>query len=394
MYSTGRIVEEIGDAIISEGWESYVGYGRAARKSSSQLIKIGTDWDIRMHGVKTRLFDGQGLGSKRATEAFLEEVKKLSPDLIHIHNIHDYYINYPVLFRFLQSSNIPVVWTFHDYWPVTGHCAYFSIVNCDKWETECNNCPQKTVYPASYFMDGSRANFRLKKKYFNSLSKMVLVPVSEWVGDNLKRSFLSAHKILVVNNGVDVNVFKPCLDVKQIREKYDIGNRFMLLGVATAWSYSKGMQDYFELSSMLELDVAIVMVGLTAKQLKLLPSNIIGIERTENLSELAALYSSADIVLNLSYQETFGMTTVEGMACGTPGIVYNCTASPELISPETGFVVEPGDMKGIISAISTIKEKGKSYYSKACRERVLQYYNKDDRYKDYIALYKELLKNT
>lgn len=394
MYSTGRIVEEIGNAIISEGWESYVGYGRAARKSSSQVIKIGTDWDIRMHGIKTRLFDGQGLGSKRATEVFVEEVKKLSPDLIHIHNIHDYYINYPVLFRFLQSSNIPVVWTFHDLWPVTGHCAHFSMIGCEKWKTECYQCPQKKVYPASIFLDRSRQNFALKKELFRSLKNIVVVPVSTWLGSMLNFSFLSGSNIRVINNGIDIDRFRPTGDSKATKEKYKIGDRTMLLAVATAWSLNKGLYDYFTLSNLLNEDEVIVLVGLTKEQLRELPEKIIGIERTEDFTELVALYTSADIVLNLSFEETFGLTTVEGMACGTPGIVYNCTASPELISPETGFVVEAGDMKGIINAISAIKEKGKSYYSKACRERVLQYYNKEDRYKDYIALYKELLKNT
>lgn len=394
MYSTGRIVEEIGNTILEQGWESYVAYGRAARTSRSKLIKIGTDFDIKMHGVQTRLFDRQGLGSKKATEKFIKEVEAIAPDIIHIHNIHDYYINYQLLFNYLHIANIPVVWTFHDFWPITGHCAHFSRIDCQKWKTECHHCPQTRLYPASYFLDRSRSNFRLKKKLFNSLGKMVIVPVSAWVGETLKYSFLSESETQVINNGVDINVFKPLINTQPVREKYNIGNRLMLLGVATAWSASKGMQDYYLLNDLLCNDEVIVMVGLTKEQLKLLPENIIGIQRTEDLNELVALYSAADVVLNLSYQETFGLTTVEGMACGTPGIVYNCTASPELITAETGFVVNPGDINGVLNAVHILKKNGKLYYNEACRERAVKFFSKDERYRDYIELYKKLLDNS
>ena len=391
MYSTGRIVEDIGIAIIEQGWESYVAYGRAARESQSQLIKIGSNFDIRMHGIQTRLFDKQGLASVKATKKFISEIKSIEPDLIHIHNIHDYYINYPLLFNYLASANIPIVWTFHDAWPFTGHCAQFSLIACEKWKTACYACPQKNKYPSSYLLDRSKQNYNIKKRVFNSAANLTIVPVSKFLGTLVQSSFLSQYPMQVINNGIDLTVFKPQIQNYEIRIKYNIGNKMMLLGAATAWSVSKGLNDYFLLSERLNKDEVIVLVGLKDEHFKNLPANIIGIKRTEDLNELVALYSTSDIVLNLSYQETFGLTTAEGLACGTPGIVYNCTASPELLTEKTGFVVAPGDIDAVLKAIATIKKNGKSLYSKDCRERAELFYNKDERYGDYIELYKSLL---
>ena len=390
--STGKIVEEIANKVISKGWESHVAYGRLARPSQSVLLKIGNNWDLIFHGLQNRLLDNQGLASKQATIKFIKQIKVIKPDIIHIHNIHDYYINYEILFNYLITSDIPIVWTFHDCWPITGHCAHFSLIDCDKWKIECYHCPQKKGYPTSYFLDRSRRNYQLKKKLFNSVKNLTIVTVSDWLGAIVKESNLSKFPVRVINNGIDINTFSPQVNSRDIRTKYDIKDRMMLFGAATAWSESKGLKDYYLLSEQLKDDTIIVLVGLSANQMKQLPSKIIGIPRTENISELVQLYSAADIVLNLSYQETFGLTTVEGLSCGTPGVVYNCTASPELITKETGFIVEPGDINGILKAVYKIKENGKSFYSNACRARAIQFYDKDQKYQEYINLYNSLVK--
>ncbi|HHX68450.1 MAG TPA: glycosyltransferase [Gallicola sp.] len=389
--STGRIAEEIGQTAIAAGWESYIAYGRNERPSSSKLIKIGTDKDIKLHGLQTRLFDRHGLGSKDATTAFIRKVEDIKPDIVHLHNIHGYYINMEVLFHYLKKVNVPVVWTFHDCWPITGHCSYFTFIGCEKWKTQCYECPQKRGYPASYFIDRSKKNYNLKKELFNSLSNLTLVPVSQWLSGILKESFLQNYPIKVINNGINTEVFKPSLS-SDFRNKYGLKDKFILLGVASVWEERKGLKDFIELSKLLDSDCQIVLVGLTKKQIEQLPENILGIERTENVEELADIYSSADIVLNLSYEETFGLTTIEGFACGTPGIVYNATASPELIDKSTGLIVEPGDINGIVESINKIKENGKQYYSDACESRAHKFYKKEDRYKEYIDLYESLLK--
>ncbi|CEA15276.1 group 1 glycosyl transferase [Fermentimonas caenicola] len=388
--STGRIAEEIGQTAIAAGWESYIAYGRNERPSSSKLIKIGNNNDIKLHGLKTRLFDRHGLGSRSATDEFIKQIEVIKPDIIHLHNLHGYYINIEVLFHYLKKVNVPVVWTFHDCWPITGHCSYFTFVGCEKWKTQCYECPQKTKYPASYFIDSSRKNYILKKELFTSLSNLTLVSVSQWLSGILNESFLQKYPIKVINNGINTEVFKPSSS-NTFRVKYGFEDKFILLGVASIWDERKGLKDYIELSKLLGRDFQIVLVGLTKKQIEQLPDNILGIERTESVEMLAEIYSSANIVLNLSYEETFGLTTVEGFACGTPGIVYNATASPELIDVSTGIVVEQGNINKLTEAIYSIKKKGKEYYSEACVNRAHKLYKKEDRYKEYIQLYNELI---
>jgi len=388
--STGRIAEEIGQTVKLSGWKSYIAYGRHARTSQSELIKIGSDWDIMMHGLQTRLFDRHGFASIAATRKFVKQIKKIKPDIIHLHNIHGYYINIEILFRYLKDANIPVVWTFHDCWPMTGHCAHFTFVGCDKWKTQCYECPQKKDYPSSYFLDRSKQNHKQKRKLFTSVNDITIVPVSNWVGEILKQSYLKDYPIRVINNGIDVNVFSP-QSGDGIRLKYGLADKFILLGVATEWGRRKGLHDFIELSKTLKDDEIIILVGLKEDQIKILPENIIGITRTESTQELVEFYSSADVVMNISYEETFGLTTVEGFACGTPGIVYNTTASPELVDDSTGLIVDPGDIKGLVKAITQIKEKGKQSYSEACVKRAHRLYRKEDRYREYIELYEELL---
>lgn len=390
--STGRITEELGIVAINNDWKSYIAYGRISGHSNSDLIKIGTELDIKMHGLKTRIFDMHGLGSRTATEELIKKINIIKPDIIHLHNLHGYYINIEVLFIYLAKINTPIVWTFHDCWPMTGHCAHFDFIKCERWKTECYSCPQKKYYPASFGLDRSRENYHLKKNLFTSVKNLTIVTVSVWLGNLVRESFLSNYPIQVICNGIDTEIFKP-LPVSLIRDNFKLKDKFILLGVASIWSQRKGLEDFVELSRRIDSDYQIILVGLTKIQIKTLPANIIAVRRTESVKELASLYSRADILLNLSYEETFGLTTVEGFACGTPGIVYNCTASPELITHDTGIVVEPGDLNGVLKAVSAIKGKGKSYYSEACRNRAKLHYSKAERYSDYIELYKELLKN-
>ncbi len=357
--SSGRIAEEIGQVVLEKGWNSNIAYGRNERPSKSVLIKIGTDWDVKIHGLQTRLFDRHGLSSKNATVKFIRQIEKIEPDIIHLHNLHGYYLNIEVLFNFLSIVNIPVIWTLHDCWAMTGHCAHFTLIGCEKWKTRCYNCPQTKAYPTSILIDRSLQNYNLKKELFTSVKNMTIVPVSHWLGGIVEQSYLAGLPIQVINNGIDLDTFSPQNNTEEVREKYGIGKRFMLMAAATAWSDRKGLKDYVKLSKSLGNDCVIVLVGLSKAQIKFLPNTIIGIPRTENVLELAKFYSAANIVLNLSAEETFGLTTVEGFACGTPGIVYNCTASPELITPDTGFVVEKGDIQGLLNAINSVKEKGK-----------------------------------
>lgn len=388
--STGRITEEIGQTAIGAGWKSYIAYGRNDRPSQSELIKIGNDWDIKMHGFQTRLFDRHGLGSRSATKELVGKIKEISPDIIHLHNIHGYYINIEILFNYLRNTSIPIIWTFHDCWPITGHCAHFTFVGCEKWKTQCYNCPQQKNYPSSWVVDRSEKNYNLKKELFTSLPNLTLVPVSNWLSEILKESYLQHYPLNVIHNGINTEVFKPSSD-KVFRIKYSLENKFILLGVATSWGSKKGLYDFIELSKLLKTDYQIVLVGLTKKQIEQLPDNILGIERTESVKELAEIYSASDVFVNPTYEDSFPTTNLESLACGTPVITYKTGGSPEAIDELTGIVVEQGNIGKLIDAINKVKDKGKQSYSEACVNRAQRLYKKEDRYQEYIDLYGSLL---
>ena len=390
--STGRIAEEIGQLALKNGWESYIAYGRNKRPSKSKLIRIGTEGAIAAHGLQTRLFDNHGLASKRATFKLVKQIMEINPDIIHLHNLHGYYLNIEILFNYLAECNIPVIWTFHDCWPITGHCTHFDFVGCEKWKTECYCCPQKTNYPASYFMDRSRKNHHLKKKLFTSVKGLNIVAVSNWLSSIIHKSFLSETPMVTIHNGVNTEVFAPQHSTN-IRMKYNLGEGFIILGVASVWSQNKGLNDFVELSKLIDPFTKIVLVGLSRRQIQNLPGNIIGIAKTEDIQELAELYSTANIFINTSVEETFGLTTAEALSCGTPAIVYNTTACPEVVDDSTGFVLEKHDITGILQTIQTVKRIGKEKYSENCTKRIKENFNKIDKYQDYLNLYDQLLSN-
>lgn len=389
--SVGRIAEQIGETAIQCGWESYITYARRNQASKSKLIKIGTYWDVYWHGIMTRIFDNHALCSKRATRQFIKEVDKIKPDIIQIHHIHGYFINMRILFDYLSSLKIPIVWVFHDCWSITGHCAYFDYVRCEKWKRGCYECVQKEEYPASWVFDRSEENYFLKKKLFNSIDNLTIVPVSYWLEEIMRESFLKGHKIQVIQNGIDLDVFAPRNNNDEIRKKYNIGSRTMLLGVASTWESRKGLKDFIKLQTLIDVDSVIVLVGLSRRQIERLPDGMIGIMRTENVQELAELYSATDVFINLTWEDTFPTTNLEALACGIPVVTYRTGGSVESISSETGFVVEQGDLDSVWQVVGKIRKKGKGFYSKNCRERAKRLYNRNDRFKDYIQLYSVLL---
>ena len=308
-----------------------------------------------------------------------------------MHNLHGYYINIEILFDYLKELNCPVVWTLHDCWPITGHCSHFTFVECDKWKTECYSCPQVKSYPASWGVDRSKNNFNLKKELFNSLSNLTLVPVSNWLAGIIEQSFFHDASIKVINNGINTNVFKP-KDRSVFRGKYYLQDKFLIAGVANVWNSRKGLNDFIELSRLLNTDYTIVLVGLSRRQIEELPENILGIERTENVEELVDIYSASDVFLNTTYEDTFPTTNLEALACGTPVITYNTGGSIESIDECTGIVIEQGDIQGLVNAIKVIESNGKYYYLDSCKSRIMRLYKKEDRFKEYINLYENLLK--
>lgn len=383
--SIGRITEQIGLMAKEEGWESYIAYGRDENPSLLSKIKIGNTLSVYEHYIENKLWDNEGLASRIATKNLIKRIERINPDLIHLHNIHDHYINYKILFNYLAQIDIPIVWTQHDCWAFTGGCMYYSMTNCDKWKTECINCPRKRSV-----IDGTNRQYKKKREMFLGVKRLTLVPVSEWLSDQLSYSFLSKCDKRTILNGIDVNVFHP-IEKSNIRDVYGLGDSILLLAAATTWTERKGLRDYVSLAQHLPNNIKIVLVGISTDQKKLLPENVIGLHRTQDINEMAQLYSEAAIVLNLSYEETFGLTTAEGFACGTPSVVYNCTASPELITEETGRIVEPGDINGVFRAITELSGIDKDTMKKACRQRAEKYYDKKNSFRKYIQLYNDLL---
>ena len=343
--STGKICAQIAEKIESEGAEVKVAFGRWAsvpEKYKRFAYYFGSDFEVKMHGIKTRLFDAQGLGSKKATRKFLEWADDYNPDLLWLHNIHGYYVNYPLLFQWIKSRpQMKVQWTLHDCWAFTGHCVYFSMARCDKWKTGCQKCSQKKEYPASLFLDRSIHNYQEKKEAFCGVRNMKLITPSRWLADLVRQSFLQEYPVEVKYNTIDKDVFKPTKS--DFKKKYGIEDKKMILGVSNAWQESrKGLKDFCDLAKMLNNEYVIVLVGLTKKLMRTLPNKIIGVQKIENAKELAEIYTAADVFVNPSYEETFGMTTIEAMACGTDAIVYKDTACEEIVNMYGGKAVEQG----------------------------------------------------
>jgi glycosyltransferase involved in cell wall biosynthesis len=392
--STGRIAEEIGKLAMANGWKSHIVYGRYGCESASTKIKTGNIFSFYWHVLLTRLFDRHGFGSKYATRALVKKIKRINPDIIHLHNIHGYYIHIKTLFKFLAESKIPVVWTLHDCWTFTGHCSHFSFIGCNKWKTQCAKCPQKQLYPRSIFLDRSCNNFLDKRKWFLSVKELLtLVPVSDWLADLCRQSFLKEIPVKRIHNGVDMALFKPIAADKKrlVLAKYNTQSIFLILGVATKWLDRKGFNDFIALSALLPDDYLIVLVGLSKRQCKNLPSNIMGMTRTDSINELIELYSTADVFVNPTLEDTFPTTNLEALACGTPVVTYRTGGSTESASEDTGVVVEQGNVEGLFHAIQTIQAKGKIYYSNACRERALAFFDKNERFKEYLTLYEHCI---
>ena len=389
--STGTIVEDISKVAKERGWDTYVAFGRKENPGINKTIRVGGFFTTVWHYIESRLLDNEGLSSRYATKKFIKQIIQINPDVIHLHVIHDHYLNYKILFKFLNKTNISVVWTFHDFWAITGHCCYFVEVNCNKWELLCCNCPMFRRTRNSPLIDRSTRNFNLKKELFSSNNKLTIVPVSYWVGEIVKSSFLKGKRMVVIPNGIDINVFKRDIS-SHLPFKYD--NFFIILGVSKTWAVGdrKGLDDYLKLSRLLNRDERILLVGeMSEKVSKALPANIISVGKITDKSQLVSFYSWADVLLSLSQAETFGLTIIEANACGTPVIVYDNTAPPSLVTKKTGFVARNNDINDVFNKIELIKEKGSNSYSDDCVSHVKTFDDRNVNYQKYVDLYEELL---
>lgn len=389
--SVGRIAEQIGHEILKCQGESYITYARANGPSESKVIKIGNSFDLYYHGLQTRLFDTHCLHSKKATLKLIQRIKEINPDIIHLHHIHGYFLNMEILFDFLKKESYPVVWTFHDCWAFTGHCAYFESISCEKWKTQCHSCELKKSYPASYFADRSAENFHIKKKLFTSIENMTIVPVSDWLANYVKKSFLKNIPVEVIHNGIDLSIFKyqeNCTAPDKIK---DI-KKNILLGVASLWEERKGLLDFIKLNEIIDREkYIIVLIGLSKSQIRKLPASIVGIEKTDDVSELAAYYNSSMAFINPTSDDTFPTTNLEAIACGTPVITYNVGGGIEVIKDKTGYIVEKHKIEEIYKKVEEVCSNTKSYYRENCLLLAEKKFENSTQYSKYIDLYAKLI---
>ncbi|MGI6627855.1 MAG: glycosyltransferase [Bacillota bacterium] len=388
--STGRVVVGIDQVLREQGHESYIGYGRGFAKNHN-AIRIGSSLDNYVHAAVTRVSDRHGFGSRRATKVFIDKVDNLNPDVIHLHNIHGYYIHVGLLFEFIKKRQKPVIWTLHDCWAFTGHCAYFDYAACERWQTECYSCPEKRSYPASLLIDNSRNNFSSKKGVFRGTENLTMVTPSKWLKGLLERSFLSDYPVEVINNGIDLGAFRPTSS--NFRKDQALLGKFIILGVANVWDRRKGYHYFVRLSSMLAKDEIIVLVGVTEQQKKRLPANIVGVTRTDSVEELAAIYSTADVFVNPTLEDNFPTTNLEALACGLPVITFETGGSVECIDASCGFVVEKGYIHELYDAIRVMRREWRDKESLRwrCVSRAAMLYDRNDRFLEYVQLYQQKL---
>ena len=387
--STGKIMGDIQREAIRQGYDTLSLVGRRKPFVDLPCKRYGNFVSFWLHVALNTAFDRQGFGSVLSTQRLIKRIRAEEPDVIHLHNLHGYYLNLPMLFRYLHEEYTgKIFWTFHDCWPFTGHCPYFTMVNCHKWKDGCSRCPNKKSYPISLLLDASQKNYNDKKRMFSGLKKLTIVVPSLWMEKLVSESFMQKYPVKVIPNGIDLTVFTYTED-PQLYDKYHIPrNKKLLLGIANIWDRRKGLEDILALSKKLSEDYRIVLVGLSVAQIKKMPENIIGIQRTENRKELAVLYSMAEIFINPSREESFSLVTVEAFACGTPVIVLDTSAVKELVTKGNGLVISNSRVQTYLEAIAEIESWGvqreevaktaQKYDNKVAAERIVNLYREEE----------------
>lgn len=386
--STGRIVADIHHELIKRGHESFVIYGRKSAFGREGTVIheegvefIGNKNEELQHLFFGVFFDNHGLCSKKITSKIVKRIQEIKPDIIQIHNLHGFYINYPMLFEAIQSMEIKVVWTFHDCWPFTGFCSHFEYNECDQWKTGCKKCPYRNVYPYRVFSRSSR-NYELKKTLFGSVKSMHLVVPSNWMKERVKDSFLKDYPVQVIHNTIDLSRFKVLSDPETLRKENGLEKKQVILAVSGIWNKQKGLEEYKKLSSLLSEDQVLVMIGLTEKQINKMPEKIISLPRTESIEKLVEWYNIADVFVNLTLEDTYPTVNLEAQACGLPIITYRTGGSTE-IAEKNGYVVEKYDLNKVMEWINTKPQK-----------RIISDLEDRSMVDQYIELYQDIEKSS
>ena len=381
--STGRIAYELACAQIKNSIDPYIVSGEGKSDSPNIHIMSGKLY-LKMNILKTRLFGKHGFYSKLATRRMLKFVSKVSPDIIHLHNIHGHYFNVKMIFEYIHKHNIPVVWTLHDCWAFTGHCPHFDYIGCDRWKSGCGNCPQRRGYPDSWFFDRSKGNLKAKKKLFTLPQKMHIVTPSYWLSSLAKQSFLSKYPVTTIPNGIDTEKFCPA--ESDLKKRLGIDNKFVIMGIVSNLNSTKGGQYFLELAKLLKEDEHIVILSLE-KDFEKLPQNITALPRTESAEALAKAYSGADVFVNPTLQDTFPTVNIEALSCGTPVVTFDTGGSSESLTQDCSVVVKKGDTKGLYEGIQIVRNG--DFSREKCRARGLEF-TSENCYSKYIDIYRNI----
>ena len=379
--STGNIAKAIHRELLARGDESYIFYG-IGQPTEKNMFRTGNYFDLHIHAVLSRNLGKQGYFSFFSTKNLIRQLKSIQPHIVHLHNLHGSYLNLPILFKYLRESQVKVLITLHDCWLFTGKCPHFILAGCEKWKEKCGGCTQLAGYPRSK-VDTTKRCLSDKKKWLSGFGdRMRIVAVSNWLRDTARESFLKQYSIETIYNGINTQKFYPVLGT-EIKKKYGIEDKFVVLGVASNWTMQKGLGTFIELSKQLFQDEMIVLIGVTKEQAQMLPTNMLGIERTENQYELAQWYTAADVFFNASKEETFGLVTAEAMACDTPAVVYNSTACSEMVNEDCVVLYNTSEKP--VDAIREIKRKTEKV--KMCREHIIENFSEEKMVRGYLDAY-------
>lgn len=383
--STGKIAEGISKILTENNVENYIFY--ATGKSAENAFKMESKLYMKFNILKTRLFGKHGFYSQFATLKMLKKLDRINPDVIHLHNIHGHYVNIKMLFNYIKKNNIKVVWTLHDCWAFTGHCAHFDYSGCNKWKTGCNNCASLKDYPVSWFFDRSKSSYNDKKKLFTGVKDLTIVTPSEWLGNLVRQSFLKDYPVKVINNGIDLESFKPT--DSDFRKQNKLEDKFVIMGIAFDIVGKKGGKYLVEISKRLK-NCYVVIVGLGKNEN--LPQNVITIPRTNSKEELAKIYSMADVFVNPTLEDTFPTVNLEALACGTPIVTFDTGGSPESVDEKVGCVAEKYNLDDLIEKILEIKNNTKEVYKENCINKATKFYNESEKFKEYLFMYNKNMK--
>ncbi len=413
--SVGRICADLYGELKKAGDMPYLAVGRGTFPEGAEGMSIGSTPDFLMHVGKNFFRGGAGFGSAGATKRFIKWLEKISPDVIHLHNIHGFYLHTQLLFEYLKTTDIRVIWTLHDCWSFTGHCAYFDYVQpwakeekarsksedidlekvtCKRWIDGCHDCPiHRSAYPYALFCDNTVKNYERKKAAYTGVKDLTIVTPSRWLAGYVRQSYLKEYPTVVIPNGIDLDAFRPFSEKEQkLREKQYKGYKHRrILGVANQWEERKGLEYFERLASILPVNYTIELVGLSRPQAELYKrkyknGRIMPITKTGSTKALAALYRGADVYVNATLEDNFPTTNIEALACGTPVVTFDTGGSSESLDDSCGIVVPKGDFNALLSAVESVCEN-RPFSPADCRRRALKY-DKTLATAEYIRMYK------